>query len=71
MNERSIVIMPQGTDIPEEVASDAEIIAFLQEDGSVEIASNNHDGPDSFENVNELFNYVGRINQEIKKSKDV
>ncbi|MAH46278.1 hypothetical protein CMI37_10635 [Candidatus Pacearchaeota archaeon] len=71
MNERSIVILPEGTDIPEEVTSSAEIIAFLQHDGSVKIALNSYDGPNKFANVNELFSYVGHINQEIKKSKDV
>ena len=67
MNERSIVILPQGTDVPEEVASTAEIIAFLQQDGSVEIFSNVYEGPSSFKNVNELFNYVGKL----KKSQNV
>ena len=67
MNERSIVILPQGTDVPEEVSSVAEIIAFLQQDGSVKIASNVYEGPSSFENVNELFDYVGKL----KKSQNV
>ena len=61
MDKKSIVILPNGTDVPEEISSTAEIIAFLQEDGSVKISSNTHDGPDTFQNVNELYNYIGEM----------
>lgn len=65
MNKNSIVILPVGVEVPKEVESTAEIVGLLQEDGSLEIALNKHDGPSSFKNVSEFFTYVGTVKNDV------
>ena len=65
MNKNSIVILPSGVEVPDEVRATAEIIGLLQEDGSLEIALNRYDGPSRFENVSEFFTYVGTVKNDV------
>ena len=65
MNKNSIVILPVGVEVPDEIKSTAEIIGLLQKDGSLEIALNKHDGPTRFENVSEFFAYVGTVKSDV------
>ena len=62
MSENSIVILPDGVEIPEEVQSNAEIIGLIQTDGSLKVIKNDYAANlGSFENVSEFFTYVGNI----------
>lgn len=61
MDKNSIVILPEGSEIPSELGEETEIIGFLQENGSLKIKTNKHEGPDVFENMSEFFKYVGNL----------
>jgi hypothetical protein len=65
MNKNSIVILPVGVEVPEEIKSTAEIVGLFQDDGSLDIALNKHDGPSHFENVSEFFAYVGTVKSDV------
>lgn len=65
MEENSIVILPDGSKVSKEIKETAEIIGFLQEDGSLKVNFNKHEGPDSFENMSEFFRYVGDIRKDV------
>ena len=66
MSENSIVILPDGAELPEEVQSSAEIIGLLQKDGSLKIIKNKHAANlGSFKNVSEFFTYVGNIKNDV------
>lgn len=67
MDKNSIVILPEGSEIPEDVEANAEIVGFLLENGSLKIALNKSEGPESFETMSEFFEYVG----ELKRKGDV
>jgi len=62
MDKNSILILPEGAEIPE---NSAEIIGFLQEDGSLRVEFNKHEGPDVFENMSEFFRYVGSVQRDV------
>ena len=65
MDNNSIVILPEGSDVPSEIDSKTEIIGFLREDGSLKIELNKHEGPDVFENMSEFFQYVGSVRKDV------
>jgi hypothetical protein len=65
MEENSVVILPEGSELPEEAKENAEIIGFLQNDGSLRVAFSKSDAPESFENMSELFRYVGSLKNNV------
>ena len=62
MDKNSILILPEGAEIPE---NSAEIIGFLQNDGSLTVAFNKHEGPPAFENMSEFFKYAGEVTKNV------
>ena len=65
MDENSIIILPEGTEISDDIKLKAEIVGFLQGDGSLKVGFNKHEGPDVFKNMNEFFQYVGNIRKNV------
>ena len=61
MNENSIIILPEGTEISDDIKLKAEIVGFLQEDGSLKVGFNKHEGPDVFKNMSEFFRYISDV----------
>ena len=62
MDKNSILILPEGAEIPE---NSAEIIGFLQNYGSLRVEFNKHEGPPTFENMSEFFKYAGNVRKNV------
>lgn len=61
MSKNSIIVLPEGSTLPEEAASDAKVVAFVQEDGSVNLTVNKYGDLLEFENMSKFFKYIGEI----------
>jgi hypothetical protein len=61
MSENSIIVLPEGSTPPEEAVSNAKIVAFVQEDGSVNLTVNKHGDLLKFDNMSKFFKYIGEI----------
>jgi hypothetical protein len=71
MDTNSIIILPEGSEIPES-AQKAEIIGFLQEDGSLKVTFNKRengklrfDEQAVFENMSKFFQHVGSMKKNV------
>lgn len=56
-NNDAIVILPEGSEVPEEVKDRAQIVGFVRDDGS--ILFNKGDETIEFDNMSKFFKYVG------------
>jgi hypothetical protein len=70
MDKNSIIILPEGAEIPED--AEAEIIGFLQEDGSLNVTFNKRENGklkfghnDVFENMSKFFKHVGSMRKNV------
>ena len=71
MDKNSIIILPEGSEIPED--AEAEIIGFLQEDGSLSVMFNKAnargklklDHQEVFENMSKFFKHVGSMKKNV------
>ena len=65
MEDNSVIILPDGVEIPEGAKDNAEIIGYLQSDGSLKVAFSRSEGPDSFDNMSELFRYAANLRKDV------
>jgi predicted RNA-binding protein (virulence factor B family) len=72
MDTNSIIILPEGSEIPESAEQKAEIIGFLQEDGSLKVTFNKRengklrfDEQVVFENMSKFFQHVGGMKKNV------
>tara|TARA_B100000287_G_scaffold374185_1_gene373839 strand:+ start:1950 stop:2144 length:195 start_codon:yes stop_codon:yes gene_type:complete len=56
-DNNSVVILPEGSKVPEDIREQAKIIGFVREDGSVLIEENGE--TTVFDNMSKFFKYVG------------
>ena len=72
MDTNSIIILPEGSEIPESAEQKAEIIGFLREDGSLNVTFNKRENGklkfgynDVFENMSKFFKHVGSMRKNV------
>ena len=56
-DNNSVVILPEGSKIPEDIKEQAKIIGFVRDDGSVSVEENGD--IIEFDNISKFFKYVG------------
>lgn len=56
-DSNSVVILPEGSEVPEDIKKQAKIIGFVRKNGSVLIEENGNST--EFDNISKFFKYVG------------
>jgi len=65
MEDNSVIILPDGVEIPEGARDTAEIIGYLQNDGSLNVVFSKSESPASFNNMSELFRYAASLRKDV------
>ena len=60
MDKNSVVVLPEGSKIPEGINPETKIIGFLQEDGSIKVRPKSGD-PKTFDNMSEFFRSISNV----------
>ena len=61
MNDNPIVILPEGSIVPEEVAAYAKIVGLVSKDGSGRLLARNGEDELTFDNMSKFFKYIGNV----------